>query len=153
MFFITGLPRSRTSWFAVYFGIAHEYSCIVPRETFIRETPHLKGNSDSGLVFTQFQERWDYPTVIIHRDFAQVWESLGRIGIQIDSHILQKWAECLRELKGFHVDFDSINESLPDICKYVGEEYDSEHTERMINMRVEPLSIDPQPHFEEWLWA
>lgn len=74
-FLITGLPRSRTAWWAVVTGAIHE-----PRS---HEIPWAGGISDSRLalhlptIFARFEPR----TLIVERDAASVLRSFkGYIG-------------------------------------------------------------------------
>jgi hypothetical protein len=119
LFFITGLPRSRTAWFAAFmsasYGVkcAHEVmSMCQSREQFysIMEyglgfSSHF-GNSDCGLVLTDFQKRWPQAkTLIIHRRDAQ--------------EPIEGMKRALRKLRGMHVQFENIDKEIDNIHEYL----------------------------------
>jgi hypothetical protein len=81
-FLITGLPRSRTSWFAVVTGADHETfsrSNTFPSGAIIWPS-NLRGISDSGaaMTFRDGMAAMPVRTLIIERPKADVIESLRR---------------------------------------------------------------------------
>lgn len=91
VFFITGLPRTRTCWLANLFTTERQFchhdllGCVDDIPGLLREmTAHpgkAVGDSDSGLwlVRAWFKARWPAaPWVFVRRDFNSAWESLVR---------------------------------------------------------------------------
>lgn len=103
MFFITGLPRSRTAWFSA-FMTASGYPCLhegINGCKSIKEyKDKIKDISDSntafGFVDIPFSGR---PILVIHRG--------------------KETSNRLDEIKGLHVDFDDINERISEIFTYL----------------------------------
>lgn len=97
-FLITGLPRSRTAWFAAFFT-ALGYPCkhemlrdCESEEDFLAQLQDY-GNSDCGLCFYPGLQELDMPLVIIERD-------------------------CNTMLKGLKVRFEDIDRRLSEIVEY-----------------------------------
>lgn len=118
LFFITGLPRSRTAWFSA-FMTASGYPCIHDGMNGckgIKEySEKIKNVSDSntGLVFIS-NPYPDRPMLIIHRK--------GRLD-GVDG--MNDAINALHNIDGLHVDFDCLNEKMPDIFKHLtGQEID-----------------------------
>jgi hypothetical protein len=155
MFFITGLPRSRTKWFSEYFtGLKNVYcyhealnGCESKDHFDIRmRAPFAKhvGNSDSGLMITDFQQRFMAPTVIIERDLDEVAESLSKqFGALLFEEgegrkHLEKNKAQLDRLTGLRIPFDEIDERLQEIHEYlVPVPFDEEHAQTLINRRIQ----------------
>lgn len=151
MFFVTGLPRSRTTWFSAYLDCEHDLLGRVTRKAFYKIMPTLTGLSDSGLMFTDFQKKWDAPTLIIERDPLEVAESMERIGEPIPAALLSMGVAKLAEVQGLRVPIDEIDERLPEINDYLGLEYDPIRAERYKRMKITPLLQDSNVDvFKEW---
>ena len=151
-FFITGLPRSRTSWFASFMSSGdvfchHEaLNGCKTRDEFYQKMKlpyRLVGNSDCGLSYTDFQERFSAPTLIIHRDKYEVLENLIENGITQDRSIVNLLADLelrLMDLKGLHVSFSEIDLRLPEIYHYLtGELPDQNRVRLYTNMNIQPI--------------
>lgn len=103
----------------------------------------LVGNSDCGLAYTDFQEKYNSPTLIIHRDKHEVLENLIENGITKDRSVINVLADLenrLLDLKGLHVPFNEIDLRLPEIYKYLTGELPDENRVRLFtNMNIQPI--------------
>jgi len=145
--FITGLPRSRTYWFAEYFNGKHEVlnGCKSKEDFYERAEGYV--NCDSGLIISDWREHWpEAKTVIIHRNLGDVIDSLHKklrvTGELVD--FLYKQAIALDSIEGLHIPFNEINDRLEDICKFIGEEYKSDYSDLMIqkNLQLDEITGD-----------
>jgi hypothetical protein len=151
--FITGLPRSRTYWFAEYFSTCgvpavHELLNGCSRQDFY--TTMEKGiiNSDCGLPITDFQERFpEAPCVIIHRELVDAHSALSKFCKEIgwrQPYIenLVALQDRLQSLKGLHVEYRDIDERLEEIHQYLTPNvpYCAELADQMCsrNLKVDP---------------
>lgn len=109
LFFITGLPRSRTAWFSA-FMTASGYPCLHDAMNECKANKEYKekikniSDSNTGLfaINNPYPER---STLVIHRS--------GR-------HTNAKEAEeSLYNMNGMHVNFDDINDKISDIFTYL----------------------------------
>lgn len=131
MFFITGLPRSRTAWMAAFLTngevfCAHELmNGCHSRQEFYAKMEAVDGNSDCGLPLSNFQEVWDAPTVIIER---------------IPNH------EYLSNLSGLRVGFSELDERMEEICAYIGVRYDRQRHGLFskMNIQLQEITGDPE---------
>jgi len=129
MFFITGLPRSRTAWFAFYFNQVPGVECVhemlnicTSKEQFYQsmEVDGIVGNSDSGLFISDFQQRWpNAPVVIIERPLEDVRTSLRNIGLPVPHGLLERAQVRIDALDGFRVAFGDIDAKLKDIHEWL----------------------------------
>jgi hypothetical protein len=110
MFFITGLPRSRTAWFSAFmtasgFPCLHEgvNGCKTIKE-YKRKVSHI---SDSNTAFGMLSIDIDRPTLIIHRDARH------------DSEEMKSASQRLSGISGMHVNFDDIDNKINDIFLYL----------------------------------
>jgi hypothetical protein len=165
--FITGLPRSRTNWFAQYFDglpdiTAHHevLNGLKSKQEFYdaMEAPGYVINSDSGLFVTNYLEQWpDAPCVVIHRGISDVFNSLRRLfathGFPMPNfQFLVEQREAINKIDGLHVQYSDINDRLPEIHEYLGIPYDAEYAEKAkdMNMQQTDFSVD----FESYtLWG
>lgn len=146
MFFITGLPRSRTAWFAAFMTAtghlcAHELlKQCQSRDVFYKTMRYRNcGNSDCGLVLTDFQKKFPHaPTLIIHRDGA--------------SEPVSGMAKALGRLKGLHVKFDEINGNIETICTHLtGITPDSAVVDLYFKLNIQTMDYSPS-HGTMELW-
>lgn len=163
-FFITGLPRSRTSWFASFMTSGdvfcyHEAlnGCKSSEEFYQKlKLPYrLVGNSDCGLAYTDFQ-KLNAPTLIIHRDKHEVLESLVNNGITDDPSVINLLTDLemrLLGLKGLHVRFDEIDLRLTEIFQYLTGDYpDAGRVKLFTNMNIQPIETKgSKESLEIWL--
>lgn len=158
MRFITGLPRSRTKWFADYFdglpninGYHEPLNGLHSKDSFydLCQRPNVV-ISDSGLHITDFQERFpDHKTVLIERPIDDVFSSLltyfHRQALGRPSYaFLSKQQRDLAKLEGLRVPYSEINNRLEEIHEYLDIPYDALYAQRMKgqNRQVEKLEVD-----------
>ena len=156
-FAITGLPRSRTAWFAAYFTAcgykcAHEgmNGCGSIKE-YEKEMESFDGNSDCGIAFLPF----DGNTVIIERDKNEVKRSLSRFFD--DTDVIDLSQERLDKLDGLRVKFKDIDDKLQEIHEYcVGNTYDPYIAKLFKNMSISMKTLtitnDSSKLLGELLW-
>lgn len=156
-FFITGLPRSRTAWMAALMTDADTFcwheamnGCKTRAEFYGRMCIggyQNVGNSDSGLVLTDFQRRWPHaPTVIIHRPYDEVMNSLQALG---DYAIHRNWVDWIMQLKGLHVNFADLDERIPEIHRYlIGRDIDRRKLQlfQAMNVQLKAIETDEQSY-------
>jgi hypothetical protein len=152
MYFIAGMPRCRTKWFAEYLSaypgvdFRHEaLNGILTKQAFYDLMETGIGNSDSGLCLTDFQERWpDAPTVILLRDPQMCRRSLHRaLGIDPSIDLLREQYAAAKTMKGLHVRYEDIDARIEEIHNHLGIEFDAEihkaYKER--NIQLEELKV------------
>jgi hypothetical protein len=157
MFFITGLPRSRTKWFSQYFCRHEEVYCFHEvlaqcraRHEFYRAMELFSGinvgNSDCGLAFSDFQAQWpDAPTLIIERPLEDVAVSLGRIGLPNQETMLEHVQMLIGNLDGLRVQFDKIDESMPEIHDHLGIAYNQKMADAWKHMQISDSTAHASP--------
>lgn len=164
-FFITGLPRSRTSWFASFMTSGdifchHEaLNGCKTRDEFYQKMKlpyRLVGNSDCGLAYTDFQEKYKAPTLIIHRYKHDVLESLIESGITDDRSVINLLSDLesrLLDLEGLHVPFEEIDLRISEIYHYLTGDIPDENRVRLFsNMNIQPIeTIGSKESLEIWL--
>ena len=151
-FFITGLPRSRTAWFASFMSSGDVFCyhealnrCKTKDEFYQKmKLPYrLIGNSDCGLAYTDFLKKFNSPTVIIHRDKYEVLEDLIEKGITQDRSVINLLSDLeyrLLGLNGLHVQFNEIDLRLTEIYHYLTGELPDENRVRLYtNMNIQPI--------------
>lgn len=169
--FITGLPRSRTKWFAEYFdGIDgvdayHEpLNGIKSRQEFYDLVKEGCVVSDSALFITDFQDAFpDVPTVIIERDIDEVFDSLcayfDEQGYPKPSYeFLVHQKEAVDQLEGLRIPYNEIDSRLEEIHSHLGIPYNEEYAQRVAseNLQIPILIADSESYlvwegFREWL--
>ena len=112
MFFITGLPRSRTAWFSA-FMTASGYPCLHEGVDGCHSIDEylikVDGVSDSNTGFAFIGNPLpDRPILIIHRE-----------GRHKDNAFLHDACDKLNSLAGLHVDFDDIDKRMEEIFKHL----------------------------------
>lgn len=130
MFFITGLPRSRTAWFAAFMS-ASGYPCyheaINGCKSIQEYKDKIKNKSDSTTAFGLMDIPLNRPVLIIHRKEKHPDE-------------FDSFYEKLKDIKGLHVDFDDINDKMPDIFKFLtGSNIDSELFDLFKSIKIETM--------------
>mgnify|MGYP003658643839 CR=1 FL=1 len=152
-FWITGLPRSRTAWMSAFLTNGdvfchHEFLKDCTSREMFYEAMSVQdkriGNSDTGLVVTDFQTRFpDSKTVIIDRDPVDVYVSLSEIyeGINLDN--FWSMVQDISELKGMRVPFDRLDDEMPNICEYLDIPYDKARHElfKILNIQTTDLVL------------
>jgi len=152
MFFVTGLPRSRTAWFSVFLSNGRDRFCYHEllskchsREDFYDAMESTEkygevGNSDCGLPLTDFQERWPKaPTLIVHRPHA--------------AEPIDGMRNYLRQLKGMHVEWEDIDDRLSDIHYYltgIAANIDRVSLCKKMNIQLKRLPITSSRQVDIW---
>ena len=136
--FVTGLPRSRTSWFTTFLllcGVRCPHELTVEshekmrsRDDFYRAVNSFDGTCDPYLPWTDFHEHWPAAKIVtIHRSLydsaKSIMDSHGDL-VSIPMH--QKWMERAASLPGLHVQYAEIEARIPEICDYLGVEFPRE---------------------------
>jgi len=131
-YIITGLPRSRTTWFSEYLTSCGS-RCIHDGlngcgslDEYLLKMQDYEGNSDSTAMFHGV----DVPTVIIYRNKRDVEASVKNVfGVDTD---FTPFLNKMDEINGLRVNFDDINKNLPEIHDFIGVKYDQKHAEQYI---------------------
>ena len=151
-FFITGLARSRTAWFANYFSTGEVFcyheamNNVTCKDDYwdrmnCPEPLHV-GNSDSGLCMGGYIE--GCPLVIIERDLDEVEDSLVKKGFPGCRSVLEEAQKALDKMVGLRIPFDHINSRLEEIhAACVTTPFDERRAEQLINLKVELNEIIP----------
>lgn len=147
-FFITGLPRSRTAWFAAFMThddifCWHEAlnGCLSKQDFYDRMELPFKhvGNADCGLILTNFQEKYpDAPTVVIHREEKPE----PMVGMK----------DGLWSIIGYHVNYDDIDENLDAIHFFLTGKHANPHRVALFskfNIQLKEITGDPRS-LEVW---
>jgi len=145
-FVITGLPRSRTAWFAAYLTNGDTFchhEAIFHGKSMDLEGYANVGNSDSGYVLRPqwATEQDDHRIVVIHRDIDEVRASLAAVGVFDAWDLLLDCASKLDDLKGMHMNFGQVDEKLEDICNFIGVPYDHDRAELFKTLHIEPMDF------------
>jgi len=143
-FVITGLPRSRTAWFSAYLTTG---DCICYHEAAAHgddmdaDYAHV-GTGESGYVLLPDWVRslGTHKLVVIHRDPDEVDKSLSALKddtVKDKGWLLTAMATQLRALRGLHIEYEAINDSLPEIHEYLGLPYSQERADLFTNLNIQ----------------
>ena len=161
MFIITGLPRSRTAWFAAFMTALgapclHEASVLVDsKEEFLGLLENY-GVADTGIVFNPALKELELPTVIIERDSLEVLCSLQEL-FPGQANLLKAYVEVhehkLKKLDGLRIKFNEINEKAKEVFKYcTGSEPDNDlMVEQYTNLNIEATNLERFTKVPKWL--
>jgi len=137
-FVITGLPRSRTAWFAAYLtcGDVMCYHEAIPNNNQLSANT---GTADCGYALCPdwVESIGRHKLVIIHRDCKEVAESMARIGLPDTTGYLPDLDRKLQKLNGLHVDFEDIDMRLEEIHNYLDLPYDKKRAELFSGMNIQ----------------
>ena len=113
MFFILGMPRSRTFWLSQFLGCVHEGLWYYPNYEDFLKTKHI---GDSTTCYPAIKDYIkDQKKVIIHRDPEEVQASIRKLfNVEIDLSIF----DTLKDEQGLHVQYRDINDRLREIWEY-----------------------------------
>ena len=150
-FFITGLPRSRTAWMAAFLTDGHVFchhellkDCISKQQFYDEMSKPSVGNSDSGLVFTDFQERFpESKTVIIERNRKDVFDSLSDI-YDIDVNAFNDLAERIDQIQGLRVPFELLDQEMETVCEYIGIPYNKQRHDMFKVLNIQTTDLLPR---------
>jgi hypothetical protein len=153
-FFLAGMPRCRTAWFAEYLSAYPDVIChhellngLQSRQEFYdeMEKPGYIGNSDSGLCITDFQQRWpDAPTVVLMRNPLDVHKSLTAfLGIEPSLEFVHRQMIAAQATNGLKVWYSEIDDRIEEIHEHIGIPFDEEIYKRyrMKNIQVEEIKV------------
>jgi hypothetical protein len=134
----------------------HSHEAFYRKMTAI---PGRVGNSDSGLMFTDFQMVFlGSPTLIVERDIDEVYLSLcNQLGKELCEEgeayaFLKEQKARLDRLSGLRVPFWDIDERMEEIHDHLRIPYNQEEAERWCrkNVQVKQLMADLQS-FDYWV--
>jgi len=139
-FLITGLPRSRTAWFASYFTT--EDTLCYHEASFHNSDMELDvkniGNSEAGVELPWVTDFAPDRIIVIHRDIDEVERSLDIIGEPTGAALRERLEELntrLDHFGGLHVDFYNID--LWQIHDYLGLKYLPHRAELFDTMNIQ----------------
>lgn len=149
-FYITGLPRSRTSWMALVFQ-AHGYFCwheamndCKIKEDFIGKMSiaPIIGDSDCGLPYCDVLDMVPGPMVIIEREPKEVQRSLQALGFTVSNDRLDLMVAMLESLDGLRVPFKNLDSRMKEIFQHcVQNDPNDLKLLMMQNIKAEPRTI------------
>ena len=153
MFFITGLPRSRTAWMAAFCSTGsvvchHELmGQVSSKQEFWDEMARdNRGNSDHAHFLLGELGRVSSPprVVIIHRPIDDVHQSLVAIGID-NRPFLEENLAGIESMVGLHVQYSELDSRLEQICDYVGVPFTKARARlyKKLNIQTTHRSGDP----------
>lgn len=155
IFYITGLPRSRTFWFSRYFSNMVGVNCLHQglngfknisqlNERLMSYTVNHSGDSDSLLGFVNTDE---YPTVIVERPLEEVLASLrANTDCRLDRtqiEIYRRLNKNLNKKKGYRVPYNKINFEIEGIHNYLGIPYDTRHADAFFKAKESLFKLEP----------
>ena len=148
-FFITGLPRSRTAWFASYFDRIDGVTChhellarVRSKQEFYdaMEAGRHVGNSDCGLYLSDAQDRWpDARVLVVLRPAKDVVASLARAGCPTELAVIREMEYQTSKIAGLRVPYNAIDRSMQAIHEYLlpSVPYDEAHAGRMAQENIQ----------------
>lgn len=130
MFFITGLPRSRTAWLAAFMtasGYPCKHEAMNNCKSIEEYKKEIKYCSDSNTAIGSIKLHSIYPernVLVIHKDINM--ESFVKYGVDnygaLEKNLIE-WADGveknLRTIDGLHINLSEIDERMPDIFKFL----------------------------------
>ncbi len=149
-FYITGLPRSRTTWMSMVFNAHglfcwHEgmNNCLTKDDYRAKmEVRSIVGNADCGLPYCDILEDMPGPMVVIEREPKDVQKSLNALGMPCTDERLDAMVEGLAKVKGMRIPFDQLDKCINDIFNYcVDRPSHPLIMNVMHNIKAEPLYI------------
>lgn len=119
-FIVTGLPRSRTAWFAALFTAlgkpcSHELTKDCNSLSDFKSRLKLAGTADSGVVL--IKRTVNVPTVVIHRPVKHVVESLG-VTDKKQIQFFEDMETNSLSISGLHVTYCDIDERIHEIISH-----------------------------------
>jgi len=133
----------RSAWFAAYFT---QDDTLCYHEAIHGDDPmsvpgykHV-GTADSGYILSPdwVEANPDVKLVVINRDTDDVVRSLKSIGQSDTRWLLEAMKPRLAKLDALHIDFEDINDSLPEIHDYLGiPGYDEERARLFCNLNIQ----------------
>lgn len=161
-YIITGMPRTKTAWLAVFFNSLNGCDCWheVLSEIGLKQSlelttriDRLQGASDSGILFHWKEFISAYPKakwIIMDRDMTDVFKSAHKAGIpEFNLEVaLLKFEELLEFMDGdkryYRLPFDFDENSLRGACDHIGVEWsiDRYHFLQKFNVQMSQRHVD-----------
>ncbi len=145
-YFLTGLPRSRTAWFAEFLpDCLHEgMEGCRSRHEYVQKLG-LQGDSSCALMYFPIADYFpEAPVVIVERDLDAVIDSLDSVGL-FNNRVYVMLIDSLKRLNampGTRVDFEHLD--LEEIWHIlIGTELDYEHMARMDSINIQRVNYRP----------
>ena len=145
-YFVTGLPRSRTAWFAEWLpNCQHEAmeGCYT-RTEYINKVGD-GGDSSCGIPFLPIHDYFPgAPVLIVHRDLDEVIWSLEKLGLyNAKAHeVLLETLRRLNKMEGMRVYYQKLD--LEEIWNYlIGPGYDEKTTKELAAMNIQHVNHSP----------
>ena len=164
-FFITGLPRSRTTWFAALLSgkdtfCFHEesvnhFTLESYEEALNKEEYEVVGDSNSMLPLTDINTHFpSSPVLIVHRDIDDVVKSANKHlgGGSLTKETFNPLLENLNDIWGFHISFSEIDENIDKIYEYLtGKELDADRKKLFLSLNVQINTDGNSPGYREFV--
>lgn len=151
-FFVIGLPRSRTAWFANFLTYEDHFCFHEGMSGCHSVDEYLKklgddGDASTALMLLDMNEQFpEAPKVIIHRNIEISMDFMFENYGFFDRDYMYYLYERMKQIEGYHVDFEDINNELPGIWEYlIGTHYNEKRGDQLKDLRVEmmdPLDFD-----------
>ena len=141
-FFVTGLPRSRTAWFAAYLDCKHEPMNGASSDAELIEIIGDGGASDCGLAWFNIRKHYpNSPVLVIDRDINDVITSMNRI-LPINNeviHLLQETRAKMLSIEGaLIIKYDQINDKLEEIWNFLkGGKFDGDRADMFKGLNIQ----------------
>jgi len=146
MFFILGLPRSRTAWlanFLTYDGLYCHHEGVNHCTTMDEYWRKLGDDGDSTTVGNLLKvHEIDCPKIIIDRDISHAIEfSIKNYG-KSPTQFLEECKDYLDRLDGLHVKYEEIDKYLELIWSYLSNKpFDRKRAEILTQMNIQKHDI------------
>lgn len=143
-FFVLGLPRSRTAWLANFLTYGDKF-CFHEGINGCRSIDEFKSklgpNGDSGTSMMLFDMNAlfpDAPIVIIERDPIHVIEYVKETFDLCESEVLYRAKEKLDKIDGLRIQYEDINNKLPEIWEHlIGEGFNKKRADMLIKLNIQ----------------
>ena len=115
----------------------------------------IVGNSDSGLPLTNFQDMFPgAPAVVIWRDFNEVAASVTKLFGYLSpamGDVLDRTIVGMKAIVGLHIDYAQLDDRMPEICHYIGLDYDMKQHQFLRQFNIQTLDLAPdQAALDVW---
>jgi len=153
-FFVLGLPRSRTAWFANF--LTHDNNfCFHEAINGCRSIAEYRkklgdnGDSSTGMALFNMNKMFpDSPILIIERDPKAAIEFCYKTYGEYDPRAIYYLRDHLDNIKGMRVHYDDINANLKNIWEYlIGDGFNQERADMLCKLNVQvvdPHDIDQE---------
>jgi|TARA_R110002073_G_scaffold319014_1_gene493468 hypothetical protein len=144
-FFVVGLPRSRTAWFANFLTYENNFcyheginGCSNITE-YKNKLGKNKGDSCTSLMLLNLNKEFpNAPVLIIETEIERAVKFSKEIYGNDLTNELKVLKEQMKFLKGLRIPLDDINDSLEEIWSYlIGTPYDKNRGDLLKNMNIQ----------------